>query len=110
MPPDGWSATVRGWRRPTATISNICGVSQSIALQALRDPGMMQKQVDALTLNKIAEAAGTKIDPNCNPASEDFNANNNCYYHANDLHRCIAEFPLLLTMGFPTRKSYPLLL
>jgi histidinol-phosphate aminotransferase len=27
---------------------NVGGVSQSIALQALRDPGMMQKQVDAL--------------------------------------------------------------
>ncbi len=39
--------------------------------------------VDALTLNKMAEAANTKADPNCDPASEDIKSKN-CYYQAND--------------------------
>jgi MYXO-CTERM domain-containing protein len=42
------------------------------------------ESVDALTLNKMASAAGTKISPTCDVSSEDYSASNNCYYQAND--------------------------
>jgi hypothetical protein len=56
--------------------------------------------VDALTLNKMADAAGTKIDASCNPASSNYLATNNCYYQANnptDLLAALKKIALAIT-------------
>ena len=46
--------------------------------------------VDTLTLNKMAKAANTKVDANCDASGNDPTATNNCYYQANDQTQLLA--------------------
>ncbi|MCA9670148.1 MAG: VWA domain-containing protein [Myxococcales bacterium] len=46
--------------------------------------------VDTLTLNKMANAAGTKISTTCNVAGSDPKATDNCYYQANNPQQLLA--------------------
>jgi Putative metal-binding motif/von Willebrand factor type A domain len=52
--------------------------------------------VDPLTLNGIADAAGTKRDPSCNPASTSVSASNNCYYQANNASQLTTALSLIV--------------
>jgi MYXO-CTERM domain-containing protein len=56
------------------------------------------ESVDALTLNKMAAAAKTKVGGGCNVNSSDPKAKNNCYYQANNPADLLAALQKIATI------------
>ena len=75
---DGWQwcspyvSSTRFWPVTSATNLKAKGISTYVV--------GFGDSVDALTLNKVADVAGTKASPFCNAAGTDPKANTHCYY------------------------------
>ena len=75
---DGWQwcspyvSSTRFWPVTSATKLKAKGISTYVV--------GFGDSVDALTLNKVADVAGTKASPFCNAAGTDPKANTHCYY------------------------------
>ena len=85
---DGWQ-----WCDPYDKTSRFLPVN---AVTTLTDLGITTHVVgfgggvDALTLNKMAAAADTKAQANCDASGSDPAGTNNCYYQANDPKQLLA--------------------
>ncbi|MCK5795696.1 MAG: VWA domain-containing protein [Deltaproteobacteria bacterium] len=80
---DGWQ-----WCSPYANSSRFLPVNSVTQLKQLGITTHVVgfgASVDALTLNKMADAAGTQRQPTCDPTGSDPSTPNPCYYQANNV-------------------------